>query len=443
MKMEFQDIPIPEELDQVVEKSMKRIYFERRWERVKKSMIGCTTAAAVLAGGFFFCMSNPTFASGLPFVGHIFENMQESFGYQGDYSQIGEPLEEEAVAQKLENGADPKEMEQISKYTKTSDGLTVTLSEVYCNDQAVYVTLRMISEEPFPEITDFQCYTKETYSFNPTVQDGSVTIDGEMLDENTFAGVLRFDLNEKTTNMEEYEAAREAALSAGEEWDDSWSADGTNDNWKNYVKTVEIPDEFTMELAINKIFGGLADADTPDYGITQEEMDAMSEEEWKDFMNQWLAENPDWAEIPNEHMYKTFEGDWNFTLDVKKTTEDTQTVEINDVNEQGIGIEKVTKDRFEMTVYETYENGAVQTDYFPVILDADGELMEYGGNGSVKTVAIGNRDVSYIDVFLVDYVKWMDELKGIYWQNSDEKARENFRELFLDECAYHTTVNFG
>jgi hypothetical protein len=382
-------------------------------------------------------------AAKLPVVGHIFERMQSTAGYGGDYSQIGESLENDSVAEQLESAKDGEEMEQISAYTKTSDGLTVTLSEVYCNDQALYISMQLKSEEQLKETYGYQCNTTEQYSFNPTEQGDASVISGEYLDEYTYAGVLRLDLNEKTTDMSDYYAAREDALAAGEVWDDSWDAYGTNENREKYVKTVEIPDSFTLDLTITSVAGYLTNPEERDYGKTAEELEAMSEEEWHDFMTQWLNDHPDWG-WHNEHEYAAFEGDWNFTLNITKNTEDTQTVWVNEVNDQGIGIEKVVKDRFEITVYDTYTGDAAGVDYFPVVLDADGRLMDDGDGGSVNTVAINDRDVSHLDVFLVDYMKWMDELKGDYLREENPHTDDGRtgKEMLMDECAYHVEVDF-
>lgn len=443
MRMKLQDIPVPDELDQVVQESMNRIYSGQRRKRFRHCLLGCGTAAAVFAGGFFFCLNDPTLAASLPLIGHIFENMQDSFGYAGDYSQIGEALEDDEIAVQLESASSSEEMNQISEYTQTADGLTVTLSEIYCNDQAIYVTMQMKAEKPYPEVWGFQCKTKEQYSFNPTEQTSLPVIDGKIVDECTYAGVIRIDLNRKKTDMSEYDAAREKALAAGEVWDDSWDAYGENENRKKYVKEVEVPDEFTVELEFVEFFGILVNPEPPDYGKTQEELDAMSDDEWRAFMNQWLAENPEWG-WHNKHQYDVYEGSWRFTLNVKKNTEDTQVVELNEVNEQGIGIKKVVRDRFEITMYDTYTDGAFSADYFPVMLDADGRLMDDGGSGSVNTVAIGDRDVSHVDIFLVPYLKWMDEMKGDYLREPNARTADGRtpKELLLDECAYHTEVEF-
>lgn len=483
MRDEFQNIEIPDELDQVVNQSMQKIYVQQRKKRIRKVIAGCTASAAVFAGGIFFCVSNPTLAADLPLIGHIFDKMQNSFSYGGDYSQVGTPLQDEdaqaqAVSENVaaEDGVlletvsvggseteitgesagqnasgagtagesnDSSTAEQVSAYTKTEDGLTVTLSEVYCNEQALYITMQLKSEEPFEGLYGLQCETMESYSFDPTQQRALTTLDGEFVDEYTFAGLMRLDLNEKKRDIPEYEAAREAALAAGEEWDDSWSAYEENPN-QSYVKTVEVPENFTLDFTITQIFGGLKNPDTPDYGKTTEELDAMSDEEWHEYMTQWYNDNPDWQELPNEHYHQIFNGSWQFTIEVQKNTEDTQIVEVNDVNDLGIGIEKVVKDRFEITMYDTYSDGAYGVDYMPVMLDADGILMDYGSDGSVSTVAINDRDVSRVDIFLIDYYKWMDSLKGDKWRQPGALTEDGrtFKELLLEECSYHTEVIF-
>ena len=415
MRDEYQKIEIPEELDQIVNRSMNQIYKEQRRKRIRKMVISTGTTAAVFAGGVFFFVNNPTLAANLPFIGHIFEKMQDSFSYEGDYSKVGKALEPESVGQQLESAENTSEMEEVSAYTKTADGLTVTLSEVYCNDQALYITTQIKSEEAFPEVYGFQLHTSEQYSFNPTIQTDLPSIDGDFIDEYTYAGVIRFDLNQKITDTSEY------------------------------VKTVEIPESFTLDLNISQIFGALKNPDEPDFGKTTEELDAMSEDEWHTYMTNWYQENPDWAVSPNEHQDVIFNGNWEFTLEVNRNSEDTQIVEVNDVNELGIGIEKVVKDRFEITMYEKYTDGAFGADYFPVMLDADGILMDYGGNASVNTVAINDRDVSRVDIFLVDYYKWMDELKGDIWRQPGALTDDGrtYRELLLEECSYHTEIIFG
>ncbi len=68
-------------------------------------------------------------------------------------------------------------------------------------------------------------------------------------------------------------------------------------------------------------------------------------------------------------------------------------------------------------------------------------------NGNVNTVPIQDRDVSKIDVYLVDYIRWMDELglKGdIWYENPDMRTEDGrtMKEVLDEEAAYHKEVKF-
>ncbi|HIZ38579.1 MAG TPA: DUF4179 domain-containing protein, partial [Candidatus Anaerobutyricum stercoris] len=76
MDMRFKDIPVPEELDRVVEENMKKIYAQKKRRRIKRMATGFGTVAAVFIFGIFFIMSNPAVAAKFPVIGHIFEMLQ-------------------------------------------------------------------------------------------------------------------------------------------------------------------------------------------------------------------------------------------------------------------------------------------------------------------------------------------------------------------------------
>lgn len=406
MDMRFKDIPVPKELDRVVEENMKKIYTQKKRRRFKRIATGFGAVAAVFIFGIFFFVSNPAVAAKFPVIGHIFEMLQNENNFSGDFSGVSQPLaEQEKNSERERDEAKQKEQAEggsevkDSTFSQTAGGITVTLSEIYCNEQALYISLEMKTEGIMPLQGKYQqIETVEKYSFNPEKQYSIPIIEGKRLDEHTYVGVLRFDLNEKTTaGLLDEEAAMEKAeemgLGAGMVYIDADTP----------MKTVKIPDAFTVQLKIKKIFL----------------------EDGRPTANQ--------------------KGPWKFTLHVAKNTEDTQTIEINDVNEQGIGLEKVVKDRFEMTIYDVYEKGNAAADYFPVILDADGVLMP-DAYGNVNTVPVQDRDVSKVDIYLVDYIKWMDELglKGEEWENPDMRTEDGrtLKEILDKEAAYHKEVKF-
>lgn len=411
---------------------MEQVYTQSRRSKAKSWAIKGGAIAAAFVMGAFVCISNPSIAAELPFIGHIFERMDQ-FAYPGDYSEVGEPLEAETVGAELDNAQSAEEMDEVSKYTQTVDGMTVTLSEVYCNAQALYITVQIKSKEVLPEVYDFYFHTSEEYSFTPSKKSDLIYLQGEKVDEYTYAGVMRFDLNNRaidTTDLDKVieENANQGFMTDAEVID-------------KYVKDVVIPKNFTLHLAISDITADLLNPEPIDYGKSKEELAAMSDEEWEQYMTQYVNEHPDLY----DNQSVSYKGTWDFQLDITMDDSMTQVVELNDYNELGIGFEKVVKDRFEITMYDAYKDESKRADYFPVMLDADGLLMEYGkGAGLVNTVAINDRDVSKVDIFLIDYYAWMDELKGVYWKQPGALTEDGktFRELLLERCAYHKEIVF-
>lgn len=407
MEIKFKDISVPEQLDQVVEQSMKKIYEQKRHRRMKNRAIGLGTVAAIFILGIFFCVTNPTIAAKIPWIGHIFEQLQNEYYYSGDYSKVKQQLPQKEMP--ADDGATERIEDTVaeheSAFTSTVGDITITLSEIYCNNQALYISVQMKSEKEFPKLADNFCVqTIEQYSFNPTKQKDQPDIFGKCVDAHTYVGIMRFDLNEKTyVGIDE-----EYALKKGQEMG---LAEGMLyiDEDTPKIET-EVTDSFTLQLKIKSL-------------------------------------KINFKEVVNESDAIKYKGPWKFTLQVKKNMDDAQELKINDINKQGIGLGKITKDRFEITVFDIYKKKKEAADYFPVILDADGMRMPNVGGGSVNTVAIQDRDVSKIDIYLIDYKKWMDdlELRGdIWYQNPDMRTKDGktMKEKLEEEAAYHKEIKF-
>lgn len=113
-----------------------------------------TAAAAVFSA---VCITNPAFAENIPLVGNVFEQIGNSLGFSGDFSKYATPLEDDNTADnETQNGAEQKTFSNSdntqttavedgettdSKWSQTYNGTTLTVSEVYCNDTALYISL--------------------------------------------------------------------------------------------------------------------------------------------------------------------------------------------------------------------------------------------------------------------------------------------------------------
>lgn len=357
-----------------MEKNLNRIYSEEKRRKFHNGVAGFGAAAAVVAGGIFLGMHTPVLAENaprllenIPILRGIFVDMQDDFAYSGDYEYVGEALPD--------------------MYTETVNGVTVTLSEVYCNDYGLYASFIMESEDIIPDmdiLNELDIIATGNFNFFDSGSwDGASVLsgrcsEGKRIDDHTVMGVVRFDLMRMR----------------------GWDSDS------------RIPENFTLDLSV---------------------MDITL-----------------WEKGNGVDNYQTYHGPWSFALNVKKDNSGLQVIE-GGVNEAGVGFEKIEKERFEIVMFDkqpvlTFEEALESHDgYVPIMLDADGEWMQTEGESMViNTVAIGDHDISHVDVFMISYNTFFDELKPLYWNSHEDGTfdGEAFRELLLEKCAYHQEIVF-
>lgn len=132
MQIKFDNISVPEEkLNQVVAQNLYDIKMQykkkRQWGHLFRGM--AAAAAILCAAGA--CFSNPALAAKLPLIGHIFEKVQDRMMFPGNFDEMSEPV----------TGGNVSE----------SEGVTITLSEVYCDPRAMQVSAVIETKEPFPD----------------------------------------------------------------------------------------------------------------------------------------------------------------------------------------------------------------------------------------------------------------------------------------------------
>lgn len=493
----------------------------KKFKAVYKTALGLTAAAAVFST---VCITNPAFAENIPLVGNVFKQLGNSLGFYGDYSKYAKQLTESAEgaqsadADGSQEGSSNSQNVQVEdqnttenhnadktkddqSYSKTVDGTTVTLSEVYCNELAMYLSMTIHTEDKFPDtfITS-EGKPNIKLSENSTVKydymDGksnlfNAYLDGKMLDDNTYAGVLRIPVEDMTVDdagwtkfyevrnaffkekgidvdSEDFSFDKLAQTLGMDEYSDENLPQVGGPAISDYVKDIKVPDRFAMELDLKDIVGTLPDDQdtTPDipqdlrdeynqkmaeHGISTDDADYESlTEEQKDLEHQFFTEMwneyferyPEAIEGNNRYNSWTLKGDWKFNVDVEKNTSDTVEKDVNVVDENGDGVLSITKTPFEITM----KMQDPETKYFAVMLDANGDIMPYGGvaNGNAGTYAIQDRDISTVYIYLCDYYEYMDELKGYYWSDDyEEKAKtKTFKQLLDERAVAGTEVHF-
>ena len=494
---------------------------QKKFKAVYKTALGLTAAAAVFST---VCITNPAFAENIPLVGNVFKQLGNSLGFYGDYSKYAKQLTDSpegtrsADSDESQDGSSNSQNAQAEdqnttennnadktkdneSYSKTVDGTTVTLSEVYCNEMALYLSMTIHTEDRFPDTfitSDGKPNIK--LSENSTVKydymDGksnlfNAYLDGKMLDDNTYAGVLRIPVEDMTVDdagwtkfyevrnaffkekgidvdSEDFSFDKLAQTLGMDEYSDEKLPQVGGPAISDYVKDIKVPDRFTMELDLKDIVGALPENQdtTPDipqdlrdeynqkmaeHGISTDDADYESlTEEQKDLEHQFFTEmwNEYFERYPeanagdNRYNSWTLKGDWKFNVDVEKNTSDTVEKDVNVVDENGDGVLSITKTPFEITM----KMQDPETKYVAVMLDANGDMLPDGGvaNSNADTYAIQDRDVSTVYIYLCDYYEYMDELKGYYWSDDyEEKAKtRTFKQLLDERAVAGTEVHF-
>lgn len=482
-----------------MEKSDKR---KKKTGKIFRTAMGITAAAAAFSA---VCIVNPAFASSIPLIGKVFAQVGSSLGFAGDYKEYAKPLEKENAAETpAKNEEELKETDSEEKkevtYSKTVDGTTVTLSEVYCNDVALYLSMIIETEDEFPQTGTWQDGTplidinnsSLDFSYNPSYSTAwgshiNGVLDGKMLDEHRFAGVLRVNLAETTYDhegseklyedrnaillehgidlMEEGGYEKLAAAMGAENPTDQMIEEYCGLNSEDYLKEITVPDKFDVSLSIHKITGRLPEeqisvpempqefrdeyeAAMAEHGLDEANYENFTEEE-KEIEHQLFTEMhrkyderyPNAGKDGSSYTSWTKDGDWDFNFQVEKNTDKNIVKEINLLDENGEGIISLTKTPFE--IYLECKDSEVK--YFPVVLDAEGSLLDVGKTGgSAEMLAIANKDVSTVYVYLCDYIEYMDELKGYYWSpDYEEKAKtKTFKQLLDKNAILKTEVTF-
>ena len=502
-------------------KSSGTVKSHKKFKAVYKTALGLTAAAAVFSA---VCITNPAFAENIPLVGNVFKQLGNSLGFYGDYSKYAKQLTDStedarsADADGSQEGSNNSQNVQAEdqnttendnsdktkdneSYSKTVDGTTVTLSEVYCNELAMYLSMTIHTEDKFPDtFIRFDGKPDIKLSENSTVKydymDGksnlfNAYLDGKMLDDNTYAGVLRIPVEDMTVDdagwtkfyevrnaffkekgidvdSEDFSFDKLAQALGMDEYSDEKLPQVGGPAISDYVKDIKVPDRFTMELDLKDIVGALPENQdtTPDipqdlrdeynqkmaeHGISTDDADYESlTEEQKDLEHQFFTEMwneyferyPEANEGNNRYNSWTLKGDWKFNVDVEKNTSDTVEKDVNVVDKNGDGVLSITKTPFEITM----KMQDPETKYVAVMLDANGDMMPYGGvaNSNADTYAIQDRDVSTVYIYLCDYYEYMEELKGYYWSdNYEEKAKtKTFKQLLDERAVAGTEVHF-
>lgn len=360
----FEAIKVPqEELENIVNEKLDMIRNHSRKKKRTRILCSFTAAAACIAGLVIFSVSNPVLAAQLPLIGHLFSQLEDKQPYYRDMDET-----------KVQTIPQTEESENVV------DGLKISLSEIYCNTEAMYMTVLLESKEGFPDyltqpesdsVDYFIANAEQTFDFAKGTMIFPLQFSGQYIDEHTFAGSTRID------------------FSMGYGYDDmSWSFPDA------------VPKSFHWNMKITDIYTYYDVSQAPD---------------------------------------KTYalNGPWTFEADVAARQTEKIVKEVNDYGPGGLGITTAEKGEFEIILNYAHDESKAAYDYESVqsvVLDADGKYML----DKVGILPIGDFNVSKIHVYYFP-VASEDDYAAI-----QEKLTVGEPADFIKEIAiHHTEIDFG
>lgn len=402
---------------------------------VRRILVGFGSVAAVFALMVTFCVMNPVMAREIPVLGGIFSKLSELFPF-------GELPKEDTVTLYLESESVPavqgaestgENAASANVYQETSGEITITLTEEYATNQAVYIGVNVRNAQEFPDMTVFengtaimQVQTEERYSFRPDVVHSWRAIEGKYTDAHTFEGIMRIDYSAINKDSTKYEQASKEAEANGEE------LSLTIENYAQYIEEYEIPETFTMKLELSNIVGELAEHLPVEGAKSGEEQARMTDEEWEAYMKSLPRE---YYQYPNKYEHWWQEGSWSYDLTITQKDKASRVIEINQTNEAGIGIRNIELSSVEMTL-----NTIEGIDTIAVALDADGNMIENGSTNAYE-LAIAGHDISKVYIYICDFDEYMDEIKG--YRNPANNLGRSFQEVLEERALFKTVVETG
>ena len=279
----FDNIKVPENLDVFIDEAVDKAYAKRGKNILKKvSGIAAASIALVMVVG----ITKPAIASKIPPLQSVFETIQDNINATGKYSKYATSVNKSII----------------------NSGVEVTLSEVICDGESLYISYIVESEKPFKnlgyDILERQILYegKGRVNFtNETLDDGGIAgIEGKFIDDNTFVGVEKYNLGFLGRDSGEI---------------------------------VEIPDNFEFEILMKNIRA------IPVIGDDKEEL--------------------------------IREGKWGFKVDVNVDKSISKNIDVKIESEDEIGINEVVITPFEIKV-KTQHSNSKKNNYHIRLTDENG-----------------------------------------------------------------------
>lgn len=183
----YEEINIPKNIDDIIEQGVAKAINEQKYQKNKFTKHISKVAVASFIGIITIGAVNPAIASRILFLGNIFNEIEKNLYFPGPYSQYSTSINETAY----------------------SNGIGVTLSEVLCDGESIYVTYKVESDNPLPssswnneksvnptnQLILEEAYSTVSFDDDEIHDSGIAGIEGKFIDKFTFVGMQKYKLS--------------------------------------------------------------------------------------------------------------------------------------------------------------------------------------------------------------------------------------------------------
>lgn len=248
--IDYNNIKIPNNIDDRIKIGIEKAILEKeKTNRIKKNRKVGTIAASLIAI-LTLGITNPALATKIPIIGSVFEVIEKNIYFPGEYSQYATSVNEVAY----------------------SNGIGITLSEILCDGQSLYITYIVENEEPFKytswgesglmdmnQLLTNEAYNKVDFTDKELDNTGFSGLEGKFIDENTFIGVQQYHLSTLETKIPD-EFTFQTKISVIQNY-------GVNDSDKDYTKLGTWA--FKVPVKVNRDLRRVVNLDNVENGVAK------------------------------------------------------------------------------------------------------------------------------------------------------------------------------
>lgn len=182
----FDNINIPTNINNSIEKGVKRALIEKQSKRYKLSKLVPKIVAASFVGTLFIGITNPAMAAKIPLIGNVFKSVESDLIYKGEFSKYSTTINKSVY----------------------SNGVNITLSEIACDGISLYATYIVENDNKFKyaslnskQLGMDETYNKVDFSNTELCTDGFWGLEGKFVNERKFIGIQKYDMTPIKENI--------------------------------------------------------------------------------------------------------------------------------------------------------------------------------------------------------------------------------------------------